>query len=147
MSKLALNLLLVVFGAGLGLMLWPAHAQTLTPCPTSTPNLHPIFLTATALAASPFPTRTTIPLASPTMQAPTPSQEVWALYRVNASLVNVRTSPNTNAFIAGTLRAGQLVQVYQDSIFVSGNLTWGRLTTNQGWVALQQGSYVLLVKQ
>jgi len=143
--KPLLGSLLLLVGIILGGALRLTSAQTPAPCPT----IHPIFQTATALARA---TSTTVPLqALPTLTYPTrdtlttPTPQPSApLYHVTVAAVNIRSQPNTGAFVAGLLPLGTVVGIERTTTI--GAITWGQLADGRGWVALQQGTFVYLVK-
>ena len=139
---------IILADTGVRYVCYPVYdAPTAAPAATWTPNGHPVFQTATALASI-SPTATTIPLitatpyptntphipSTPTQEfagSPTPALILKVVTAPNG--LNVRSAAGTNNPVVGSLGYGSQVQVTGDTQIV-GIVTWWELTSG-GWVS------------
>lgn len=116
----------------------PLGTITLTPFPSplayitqvdprrtsETLTLNPVYQTATAY--------------------PTPTQEVWTVYKVVVNAVNIRTSPSTSASIVSTATLNSTVVVTE--VIKLGAIEWGKLESGY-YLALSVSGTPYLIKQ
>lgn len=89
--------------------------------------IDPIFQTATAA-----PTKTTVPIASPTfVMPPTPTQEIWTAtpprMTVQIAAINVRNAASLTGAIQYVVTQGQVLNVTSNTV-TAGGYVWRQLT-------------------